>query len=316
MPDRFGDIDFVPVTDALAREASWLHEHRTRILGIPVVCRSNSRYVCERFAEAFAICQDDVDDGTSPPELSVRVAIVPWPEHPVPPPPVRAFAPDAARLLLHSPATAGTVDPDRREAIAFASAAFAADPDGLTRQLLETMTFALIAHVDRHPLHASAIVHERRAVLLAGPSGAGKSTLAHVADAAGLHVLSEGTGWIQQQPRLRVWGLPRGVHLRSGAGLGKSSLPLTMPAAERPRSADSATVCLLEPGHPTAHLEPLDADAVARALTQVESGFDRFPDRHRAVVSRLSEGGGWRLRLTGDASDALPFIKRILDVAP
>jgi hypothetical protein len=313
MPDpRVSEVDLVPIDDVLGRHAS-PYACEMRVLGIPVVCSSNSRYVCDRFAEVFAVCQHDAVRATDAPSLTVRVMVVPWPDHTWTSPPVRAFALDATRLLLHAPGSVAAIDPERREAVAFVSAAFAADRIAFDRHLLEGMTLALLTHYDRHPLHTSAVVQGERAVLLTGPSGAGKSTLAHVAHAAGLTVLSEDTVWIQQQHEFRVWGLPRVIYLRDGIGPDKRAVPLAT-AAATVCSAPTAVVCVLERGHHAARLERLDADAIGRALSEdVAAGFDRYPDRHLAVVRQLAAPGGWKLQLTDDATAALPLLQQMLN---
>jgi hypothetical protein len=48
-------------------------------------------------------------------------------------------------------------------------------------------------------------------------------------------------------------------------------------------------------------------------LSQLSPGFDRFPRRMERVVERLTADGGWRLTLTNDARQALPFLRRMLD---
>jgi len=308
------DVDVVRASDALARDISWAHQRDIRVLGIPVVCQSNSRYVCDRFADAFAVCQHEEGDAPGAPALVVRIAIVDWPEEGARSPDVRTFALDGHRLLLHSSGGVAWIDPERREAVAFVGAAIAADRRRFTRHVLDAMTLALLTHYDRHPVHGSAVVHGANAVLLVGPSGSGKSTLAHAAHEAGLMVLSEDTVWIQQQPQFRVWGLPRAVHLLDGSSPEKRVVALTRTEAATPCSASAATVCLLERGHRSAQLERLGGDAIAETLSRdVASGFDRYPDRHRAVVRRLAAPGGWRLKLTDDASAALPLLTRMLN---
>jgi hypothetical protein len=48
-------------------------------------------------------------------------------------------------------------------------------------------------------------------------------------------------------------------------------------------------------------------------LSQLSPGFDRFPRRMERVVERLTADGGWRLTLTNNARQALPFLRRMLD---
>ena len=51
-----GGVDFLPAADALYRDAQWAYACEHRVLGHRVVCRSNSRYVCDLFDEAFGVC--------------------------------------------------------------------------------------------------------------------------------------------------------------------------------------------------------------------------------------------------------------------
>jgi hypothetical protein len=77
--------------------------------------------------------------------------------------------------------------------------------------------------------------------------------------------------------------------------------------------ASDATVCVLSRDGGGVSLEPLAPETLARALdAQLAPGFDRFPARWPEVVRALTARGGWRLNLSGDAHDALPFVRDLL----
>src|SRR3954469_19856344 len=117
MADTPREVDFIPITDVLGRHAWLPHVSERRVLGVPVVCRSNSRYVCERFETAFSIAQHE--ECAAARTLTLRVVIGSGTEYVAPPIPVRAIAVDAARILLQSPGSVACIDPDRREAVAY-----------------------------------------------------------------------------------------------------------------------------------------------------------------------------------------------------
>jgi hypothetical protein len=324
-----GSVDFIPASDALYRDAQWAYAREHRILGHRVVCRSNSRYVCDLFDDAFGVCeQNGAAEAANTQPLRVQILVHDAPEGRPAPVPVRHCCVDATRLLMQSPASAAIVDPERRDATAYVSAELAADRTHFQRAFLDAMTLALLTHFDRHPVHAAAILRGQRAVLLAGPSGAGKSTLAHLAHCAGIPVMSEDTVWIQLEPDFQVWGLPRGVHLLAPAAPGEISgpgltgehaarkvvVPLASDRAAPRCSAGAAGVCLLQPGCSTPTLERLTPGEIAAALShEVAPGFDRYPERHAGVVRALATTGGWRLRLSNDPGEALPLLRRMLD---
>jgi hypothetical protein len=243
--------------------------------------------------------------------------------------PVRHICPDESGLIVHSPGSVGVSDPARREAVAYVSTAFVADRTHFQGAMLEAITFSVLAHQDRHPLHAAAVTRDRRGVLLTGPSGSGKSTLSYMAHRAGLGLLSDDRVWVQLEPRLGVWGWPRGVRLLPHAASdfpelsghapswvdGKQKLDACIDdreAAAEP--VHDVAVCVLERGDGAASLQRIDAGSLAGALTRrVDAGFDRHPERHRAVVGALTARGGWRLRLSADPHEALPLLLRMLD---
>jgi hypothetical protein len=327
-------VDLISGTDPLLRDPPLPHVVELAVLGITTRFETNSRYVLGVVMDSFGAGRQR--DGTSREEMArvwVRVVVREGSEPGTPDEhghaPVQHICPDAARLIAHSPGSVAVSDPARSEAVAYVSTALASDREHFRAAMLEAITFSLLAHLDRHPVHAAAVARDGRAVLMAGPSGSGKSTLSYAAHQAGLRLLSDDRVWVQLEPRLAVWGWPRGVRLLPRAasdfpelsrhapswvdGKGKLDVRVDDDRAGVEPVHDVA-VCVLERGDGVASLQRIDAGALAESLTRrVDAGFDRYPERQRAVVSALTARGGWRLRLSADPREALPFVLRMLD---
>lgn len=326
-------VDFLPTADALGRHARLDYSAELEILGIEARFQSNSRFVLDIVEEAFGAWRDAARAVAASENVYVRIIVQPGGEGDSCHAPIRHLCPDAIRVIVHSPGSVAISDPARRESVAYVTTALVADRAHFRGAMLEAITFALLAHFDRHPIHAAAITRDGRAVLLAGPSGAGKSTLAYVAHTAAIDVLSEDHVWVQLSPSLRVWGAGgRRVRLSPDAPShfpevarvtvpadddGKSKLVVDLDAAKDGRLrhvADSAVVCVLERGSGSPTLERLEPSAIISALSeQPAPGFDRFPERHTGVVHALAGSGGWRLTLSNDPHAALRLLVRILD---
>lgn len=330
--NKIGDVaGIVLPDDVLLRDPLLPYATSTTVLGVPVQLRTNSRDVRDMFTDAFGSASSTTDALEAP--LHVQVVVHRAAGEPVATREVRHICPDASRVLMHCADGMAISDPLRREALVYASEAFVRDATLFRHEMLEAVVLALVTHFDRQPFHAAAISYGDRTALLVGRSGAGKSTLAYLAHSAGLTTLSEDTVWIQREPRLRVWSRLRGIHLLPNATTHfpelhgtravrrpndklKATLPITQTdtaAAER----GSITVCLLDPGGAAASLTPLDADTIRIALaSDVDSGFDRYPERRAECVRALTERGGWRLTLSSNPRDALPLLRELLGAEP
>lgn len=234
---------------------------------------------------------------------------------------------DGARLTIDAPGVQGGADAARREAWCTVPPALAADPERLAAEVLDTLVLFLLTRAGRIPVHAAGVMVGGRAVVLAGPSGTGKSTLALAALRAGLPVLSDDTVYVQLAPRLRVWGLPRPIHVfphdfshdaPAGAGgslrlrSGRWKAAVVPDDAGHARMAEHAVLCLLERGDRVA-LHPIDAGyAVERMAALVEPGFDHFRDRLPAAVRALAAGGAWRLTLSADPGEAIRVLREVV----
>lgn len=225
------------------------------------------------------------------------------------------------RLHLAGGGVSGEADAALGTAWCTVPESLAADPARLVAEVVDPLLLFLITRAGRVPVHGAGIVIGGTAAVLAGESGAGKSTLAHAAARAGLPVLSDDTVFVQLQPRLRVWGLARPIHLLAGeapageavahrlrAGRWKHALPVP-PGV---RFAERAALCLLEHG-PGPTLHPVSADeAVEWMRARVDAGFDHFREALPAVVQALATGGAWRLVLSRDPTDALALLAEAL----
>jgi hypothetical protein len=325
-------VDFVPTTDPLLRHPDLTCSAALAVLGIEICLETNSAYVHDLVVETFSAGARRGEGRTASPSIGpvhIRIVVHEGDEYTGVHSPVRYISTDDGRLIVHSPGSVAIVDESRRESLAYVTAALAADRDHFRTAVVEAITFALLACFDRHPIHAAAIVHGDRAVLLAGPSATGKSTLAYLAHSAGMCVLSDDRVWVQMTPS-RIWGMPGtarltaavlplfpelgavGVSLTPGSG-GKVTVPLTPPGDSSGHTASRAVVCTLVRGEEAAVERMSPASLSTALLSQLAPGFDRFPQRVERVVEALTAGGGWRLTLTSDAREALPFLRRMLE---
>ena len=309
------------------------HEVVVPVLGIPTRFTTNEPAMLDVIEESFgvwrALAPHDVGVGTGG-VAEVRVAVVPDRDEVADTEgqTITHETSDDLRFVARSTGSAAESDPAKRLVTIRASRALVADRERFRTELLEAAVLALLSCYDRHPVHAAAVAHRGHALLLAAPSGTGKSTLAYACHEAGLDLLGDDHVRVQLAPSLRVWGWPGRVRLlaETAARMGVATSPVAL-ANGRLKSvvdarrgmtagrlvANDVTVCVLARAGGRVSLEPLAPDALARALeAQLVPGFDRFPARWPRVVSALTARGGWRLRLSGDARDAVPLVRELL----
>jgi hypothetical protein len=185
------------------------------------------------------------------------------------------------------------------------------------RELFNTLVLFLVAQAGRIPLHASAVIHNETAVVFAGRSGSGKSSLALAANRAGLPILSDDTVYIQSARCLRIWGLPKAIHviasdapasglpgMRYRSGRWKRVLPIATGA----HVAERAILCVLARGQEVSLLPMRIGDAVAATTHDPEPGYGFYGSRSPAAVRAIAAGGCWKLTLSRDADAAIAAI--------
>jgi hypothetical protein len=320
-------VDFIEGRDPLGRDVPTDHTFTTTVLGLPVRFESNSEVVTNLAADTFGHALPSNRPWRRKP-LTVKVVVH---GEDVAPSTVRVWSPDPARLIIHGADRVAVADPIRRQAIAYVSCGLVARRIEFGHTVLEALTFAIVDHYDRHPVHAAAIAGDGAMVLLIGPSGVGKSTVAYAAHLAGLTVVSDDTVWVQLRPHVTVWGPPqraRRITLTPDASDRFPTLaqaqPLELPNGKTkivvplcgttPVTKGRVVVCVLRPTHDATALVRARPEVVANALMrEPEPGFDRFPTRLAACARALAGIGGWELTVSNDPSSAVPHLLAMLD---
>lgn len=335
--------DYVAPTDILFRDPSLAYAYEATVLGLPVNFRTNSRRVLKMIGDGYRLrattheVEGEQLDGTEPAPrpfvLHVQIVVYDGAPTSSDRAAIRHICPDPYRVLVHGPGGMAVVDPLRREALIYACDGLVSDRAKFRSEFLEAATLALATHFDRQPLHAAAIGNRGRTLLLMGPSGAGKSTLAYLARSAGFVVLSEDMVWAQLEPSLKIWSMPRAIHLLDGArshfpelesepvslqSNGKLKMRLQLERdGEMSSPGDDVVICVLRPRCPFASVDALTTSELQHTLLlDPDSGFDRYPERRAACIRALSANGGWRLSLSDNAHEALPLLRELLRWSP
>jgi hypothetical protein len=77
--------------------------------------------------------------------------------------------------------------------------------------------------------------------------------------------------------------------------------------------ASRAGVCLLERSEGPVRLSRIGADEIRAVLTKDPAGAGvRFGSRLEDAAAWLAMNGGWRLSLSPDPTEAIPFVERML----
>ena len=319
--------------DPLRREVALSHTLELPVLGVPVVFQSTDAAVIRIAEAAYGAWRVlfDRPDLIAGDRVRIRVFVEDV-DAAVPARPAMVYRlADPDRVVLRTRGCVGVTDVARRDGVAWVDPALVADRETFRYGVLEAMTQSILTFLDRTPLHAAAIERDGTALLLAGPSGSGKSTLAYAASQCGFRVLAEDLVFIQSGPPLRVWGLPGYLHLPLAARDRFADLAETLPkllANGKEKIAIAladigampalpvvprAGICVLARGA-TAQLSRVPGHTLERELSeQLEPGFDRFRESVGDVIRQLARHGGWRLALSPDPADALPYIERMFE---
>lgn len=200
--------------------------------------------------------------------------------------------------------------------------ASAFDDPAFREQVLDCLLLWLLTRNGRTPIHASGFVAGTTAILLAGPSGSGKSCLALAAHAAGFPLLSDDTVYLETERRLRIWGVPRPVHLFSEDAPGQEDAPIrlrngkrkravALPASAQPVTAAAASLCVLARGDRVT-LEPLTPPEALATLGPLEPGFDLLSVEIETGLRRITQRGAWRLTLGTNPDEAIALLAQNL----
>lgn len=184
--------------------------------------------------------------------------------------------------------------------------------------MFDPLLLFLLTRSGRVPIHASAFLAGDLAILLLGPSGAGKSCLALAAQQAGYDLLSDDIVYVQSHPDLRIWGIPRAIHVfpedaPTGCGgpvrirNGKIKSVVPARAGTGAVTARRAVLCLLTRGTEVA-LAPIGPEEVMGHHGCLEPGFDLLRDEIEATLELLAGSGAFRLTLSGDPAEAIRLL--------
>lgn len=305
-------------------------EHRVQfpVLGIPVRFATNDRAVMEQIEAVFGHWRDlDSAAVSRSAGLDIRIFVQEGDEGPDDEPPLTYRAPDPMRWIVHTPGSFGLADLERMSGVAYVTRTLVADTARFRVCIVQFLTLIILTIEDRTPVHAAMIGRGDSALLLAGNAGTGKSTLAYASSKAGWDVMSDDAAYIQLEPR-RVWGSGTAVLLLEDVVSRfpeLSSMPATMfPTGKRKmmvsandrsprRWVSRAGVCVLQRTGGPVRVTRISADEVQSILTFDPAGAGvRFGPRLAESAAWVSEGGGWRLSLSSDPSEAIPALEEIL----
>jgi hypothetical protein len=334
-----GDISFTPAADLLGHTAPLDQRAHFPLLGLPLEVRSNSAAVIAAAERSFGQWRDLDPNLVEPSEpLIVNLVVHPGESQS----PILALersegsnlqSPFVQRVhgscfLAASGENLLTAQMDRGLALGFVTPELVADDLHFRYNVLECLALLLASWRDRTPVHAGAIVHMNKAVLLVGESMAGKSTLCYAAVRAGFQLLAEDVVYVSTRGGLRLWGNPWRIHLLPDArrlfpeladlmpqiqANGKLKLAVdvaTAGAGRMCRHAERALVCLIQRHHEqSSALEPIEPRIAIDALSRdLEAGFDLHV-RAREVASALVERGAYRLWVGRELEGAVQVLR-------
>lgn len=323
-------ISYLPANDVLGHSAPLSFRALFPVLGVPVEFHSNSQAVLEVAEHALGHWRDVARDLVEPVEPRVVRLVVHPGARPYTPRAPFAHRAHSGCLLAASGDSMLMAQMERGEALGFVTPELVADEPHFRYNVVEAMALALASWRDRVPVHAGAVIHAGRAILLMGHSTAGKSTLCYACVRDGFQLLAEDVVYVSLSRGLRLWGNSRHIHLLPDAprhfaelagapprvqanGKLKLSIDVADLGQDRPRHhADRAAIVLLR-RHAAVEsaLERLDPRAAVEALSgEREPGFDMFQST-RAAAEALAAGGVYQLTVGGDLGHAVALLRAL-----
>jgi hypothetical protein len=207
-----------PLTDPFGERLAPRHRRSLHLLGALFRFESNSVRLLRLVEQAFAgLPRHRL--GARTPRLRVRLQLAPSQprKSAAEPPPLKTWsgpgflcgAMDRSNLAIIVPAQGSALVVISRDMLRHAYHA--------RYELIEFAVYVLASRAQGLvPLHAAAVGHHGRAVLLMGDSGAGKSTIALHSLLQGLAMVSEDAVFVAPE-QLLATGIASFLHLRSGA---------------------------------------------------------------------------------------------------
>jgi hypothetical protein len=252
-----------------------------------------------------------------------------------------AFRPASFRALGHlfhvscGEGSFAIADLNSGKAFGFVADEILNDRSFFRNVFLECLFYVMAVHSRFTPVHAAAVVYQKKGILLWGEAGAGKSTLAYSCAKAGFQLVSDDVVHLQTDPasdRLLGWGRPWQVRLLPDAVKIFPELVDEVPRLRsdhqwylevdlRKRLPSSPlvschpSVLLFLSRNTTAGsgLEPIDCQQVLHFLKQdIFLTEEPVLERHYSILRRLVQLKPLRLSYSGPPSHAVEIIQKSL----
>ena len=180
-------------------------------MGTRLVVESNREAVLEAARESFGR-YPAVEDSSSP---QYRVRLMVDPDFAESPPWADPLFRGHGNFLHIQVGRENFAVADLQQGIAcgFVSPAMSSDSIFFRAVILECLFLVMLTHTQCTYLHASAVVWNGQAILLAGPRMAGKSTLAYACGRCDFQILSDDVVYIDRSRPFRIWGRPWHIRL-------------------------------------------------------------------------------------------------------
>jgi hypothetical protein len=327
-------IRYTPATDLLGHTAPLDQRAHFPLLGLPLEVRSNSADVIAAAERAFGRWRNLAPELIAPSDpLIVDLIVHPASAADTAPAPQAQFVQRVHGdwFIASSGPNLLTARRDQGHALGFVTPELVAEQAHFRYNVLECLALLLASWRDRTPIHAGAIAHAGRAVLLFGASGSGKSTLCYAWARAGLGLLAEDVVYVGLRDGLRLWGNPWRIHLLPNApgffpelrdrpaqiqANGKRKLAIDLAELGAPLlhcHTGNAVICLVHrQGGRASALMPIARQAAVDAIShKLEAGFD-LSSSTATVAEALAAGGAYQLNVGSDLAGAVELLREML----